>query len=245
MQLNIKNFLEVMRKATLNHSINSVQLNFEDDRIKTKMIKDGTSDAIVFLDIPNEVITTEEELSLNFKEPKTFVVPYVKTFAEETVELSIKREKMILQNANKKVDIYFDDPAAISVFTRTPREMDFFIDIDVDGSFRQMYKDLKQVGSRAGNVYFDVKDKVFFIEATDRSNRFSNAMRFDLVTDVDVDDLSMMFDWKNFFNLMEVIGDRDFKMKFTYVESQQKGSFKATNEGSEVYFLMSRQQRTE
>jgi hypothetical protein len=71
MNINIDEFKKVLKKATINFSLDSVQLNFTKDRVKSKMVTNA-NDAIVILDIPNTVIPDvrqHDEHSFNFGDP--------------------------------------------------------------------------------------------------------------------------------------------------------------------------------
>jgi len=85
---------------------------------------------------------------------------------------------------------------------------------------------------------------VFSIETADKTNRFSNGLKFELTRMSDVPDLSICFDYKNFINLMAVInGDSEnFTLEFSYVEEQEMGMvYAGKNDGNEKYYLMSKE----
>jgi hypothetical protein len=65
MNLNIKNFKKVVTKGTMNFGIETLQLRFNEGRITCNMLsRNGTSIAI--LDVENNVIDIDEEITLNF-----------------------------------------------------------------------------------------------------------------------------------------------------------------------------------
>lgn len=243
MQINVENFKTVLNKATLNKTIDSVQLNFGGGKIESKMINEG-NDAIVFLNVDNNVLSTNDETTFNFREPTQNLLPFLNIIDSEFVDVDIQREKVVLKDGRQKANVHFSSPAAIRTFGSSPRELDFFLSIQLDDNFIEIYKKLKKVGNRFGKVYFSVEDNRFFIETTDKTNQFSNGLKFEL-TEIEKDNLSMFFDFKNFVNVLEVInGDAaDFTLNFAWIEEQEKGALIAKkNDDSEIYFLMSRQE---
>lgn len=243
MNINVKNFETVLRKATLNKTIDSVQLNFGGSRIKSKMINEE-NDAIIFLDIENNVLSTDDEVSFNFREPTQNLFPFLNIIDSETVDVDIKREKVVLKDGSQKANIHFASPAAIRTFGSNPRQLDFFTELPLNDDFIEIYKKIKKIGNRFGKIYFSIENNKFYIETTDKTNQFSNGLKFELM-DIEKEDISMFFSFKNFVNTIEVInGDvSDFSLNFAWVESQEKGAMVAKkNDESEIYFLMSREE---
>lgn len=243
MQINVLNFKEVLKKATLNNIIDSVQLNFGDGRIKTKMINES-SDAIIFLDVENNVLTLNGETTFNFREPAQNLIPFLNIIDDDMVDVDIERSKIILKNGSQKSNIHFASPAAVRTFGSEPREMTYFITLPIDDTFLDILKKIKKIGNKFGKIYFSVEDGKFVVETTDKTNQFSNGLKFEL-TSIEKDNLSMYFDYKNFINLMEVINGNapEFQLNFAWVESQEKGALVAKRaDGSETYFLMSREE---
>lgn len=244
MRININNFKEAISKGTLNDSIDSIQLNIEDGKVKTAMINEG-NDAIIFLNIENDIIDTDDEITFNFKEPKTNLIPYL-NIMESEADLEIRREKMIISDGSQKAEIYFTSPTVVRTFSQSPREMDYFTEMDIDDYFIDCYKKIKKIGSRFGKVYFSVEDGRLIFETTDKTNPSANKLRFSIQEGVDKEGISMKFDYKTFVNMMEVINGSasDFRLKFAYVDEQEKGALVAAkNDDSEKYFLMSREEQ--
>ena len=243
MNINVPNFINVLRKATLNNSIESVQLNFEDGKIKTKMITENR-DGIIFLEVEDDVLGITDELTLNFSQPAQQLLPFLNIIEEENAEITVQQSKIIIQSGQQKSNIHFCSPTIVSVFSSTPREIPYFLEMEIDDTFIDAFKKIKKIGSRFGKIYFNVDNKTFNIETTDKTNTFSNGLKFDL-TEVDKDNLTMCFDFKNFTNLMTVInGDAsNFILKFAYIEEQEKGALVAEKtDSSEKYFLMSKEE---
>jgi len=243
MQINVENFKNVLKKATLNNTIDSVQLNFGNGKIESKMINEA-NDAIIFLNVVNDVLSTNDETTFNFREPTQNLIPFLNIIDEESANIEIERAKLVIKSGSQKSNIHFASPTAVRTFGSEPREMEYFLTLTIDENFLNAYKKIKKIGGKFGKIYFSVEDNVFYMETTDKTNQFSNGLRFKLV-DIEKENISMFFDFKNFMNMMEVInGDAgEFELNFTWVPEQEKGAIKACKaDGSEIYFLMSREE---
>ena len=243
MKFNVEEFKSVLKKATLNFSIDSVRLDFTKDTISSNMISERR-DAVVSLDVPNDMMKVKkaEEIEMNFGQPSQQVMPFLNLIDEEEANISIKDNKVIISSGRQRSNIHFCSPEIVSVFETDAKETERFLTIDVDEDFVNAFMKIKKIGSRFGDVYFNVEKEVFNIETSDRTNRFSNGLKLDLVDIKGVDDLSLRFDYKNFLDLMAVVNGNadDFKMNFSYMEKQQMGILLAEKEGEEKYYLMSR-----
>ena len=187
-------------------------------------------------------MTTDDETTFNFREPTQNLFPFLNIIDNQLIDIDIQREKVVLKDGRQKANIFLSSPAAIRTFGSNPRELPFFTSIPLDDVFIELYKKIKKVGNRFGKIYFSVEDGKFFIETTDKTNQFSNGLKFEL-SEIEKDNLSMFFDFKNFVNVIEVInGDAaEFTLNFAWIEAQEKGALVAKkNDDSEIYFLMSR-----
>lgn len=243
MQINVENFKTILKKATLNNTIDSVQLNFGGAKIESRMINEG-NDAIVFLNVDNDVLSTHDETTFNFREPAQNLLPFLNIIDDEFVDIDIQQSKLVMKNGRQRANIHFASPAAIRIFGSSPRELDFFTTIPLDDNFIELYKKIKKIGNKFGKIYFAVEDGKFVVETTDKTNQFSNGLKFE-ICDIDKEDLSMFFTFKNFVSILDVInGDAaNFQMNFAWIPEQEKGALVAKkNDDSEIYFLMSREE---
>lgn len=238
MNLNIKEFQELLKKGTLNYTIDSIGLHFTKDKVKCNMISRDRQ-ALLFLNLPNNTITdmTNEEIELNFNEPNSKVKPYVSIIDDEEVPLKVTDEMIKI---DKKVKINFDHPDTISTYGKDNpiTELEFFKETPVTEEFILNFDKIKKVGNKFGKVYFIVENNKLFIESTDKLNKFSNSVKFP-VCDVKHDDVIMCFSSKNMVSLMGLVGV-DFVFKFCYVEENGLGCIACFNKDkSERYYLMS------
>ncbi|MBU0777884.1 hypothetical protein KKF82_06465 [Patescibacteria group bacterium] len=243
MEIAINEFKSVLKRATLNFSIESVQLKLSKDRIKSSMISEHRN-AMSFVDIKNEVCNVDKEYEFNFNQPNSQLIPFL-NFGE-TANIKIHDEKVVISSGRQRSNIHFCSPEIVSTFElNSNKDIDYFITVDVDDDFIEAFSKIRKLGSLFDNIYFNVEKGKFNIEISDRYNPFSNGLKFDLVDIKGVKDLSLMFDYKNFVNLMNVIGDRNesFKLNFTYIENKDMGMLAAEiNEDNNIekYYLMSR-----
>lgn len=246
MKLNVGNFQTILEKATLNFSIESVQLKLTPEKIVSKMLMQHSRDAIVLLDVPNDVIELKRgaEYTLNFAEPSQFVMPYLNLIDEAEAEVKISDEKMVITSGKQKSNLFFCAPIVVTVFSgNAPREgVQYFTSFDLNEDFIRDFGKIKKIGMRFGNIYFLVDNGKFVMETTDKQNSLSNGIKFDLFS-IKEDDLILCFDYRNVVNLMTVIGSRysDFKVSFAYIREQNLGmAYVEKKDGTEKFYLMSK-----
>jgi hypothetical protein len=244
MKLNVDEFKNLLEKATLNNSIESVQLIFKDNgNVESKMISTN-KDAVAMLDIKNTVLEgAMGDVEFNFVNPNKDLIPFLSLLDDNTVNINIKDEKIIIVSGNQKLDIHFCSPQIVSKFEgKMDDNIKPFLNMEINDVFTEAFSKIKKVGSRFGFVYFSVKKGVFYIETTDKKNKFSNGLRLDIMDGVDSKDLTLCFNYKNMANMFSVISDSisDFSLNFYYMESHNAGMIRAEkNDKSEVYVVMS------
>lgn len=239
MRINVENFENVLAKATLNFSIPSVKLDMNPQKIEARMSTENR-DAIVDIKVDNDVLSLNEELEFCFSEPAQSLMPFLKLIDDEQADINIRENGITLKSGPQKSIIHFCSPQVVNVFTNEMMDVDFFFEKEIDNDFKDNFNKLKKIGTRFGKVYFGVEDNEFIMETTDRTNRFSNGLKFK-IEDFEDDDKIMRFDFKRIVDLMKVVGDReDFTMRFSYVEDQERGMFLTENsDHSERYILLS------
>jgi len=243
MNLNVENFKDILRKATVNYLIESVQLKVTEDTVKSKMISQS-NDCISILDIENEFITNMNKINeyeFNFLEPAQTIIPYLNLIdTERETTIKIMDEKITLITGNQKSNIFFCSPRVVNVFTADSLrdDIEYFTNILIDDNFIGIFNKIKKIAPRFGKIYFDVTDKIFSIETTDKQNSFSNGVKFDLGS-VDNDNISLCFNYKNIAGIMSII-DNTFSAGFAYSVEQEMGMIYFTKEeNTEKYYLMS------
>lgn len=248
MNINIVEFKKILKKATLNLSLDSVQLNFTRDKIKSKMITNA-NDAIVILDLPNTVIPDvkeHNEHTFNFHDPNQSIIPYIGLIEDDQqTNINVLQEKIVLTTGNLKSSIFFCSPAVVAVFNRDNVRSgnDYLAEFVLNDDFIKQFNMIKKIGMRFGKVYFSILNKKLVMETTDKTNRFSNGLSFNLF-DIESDDLTLCFDYKNFVNVMASIDNdyENFMFHIIYQADTEMGLIYFNKvDDSERYFLMSRQ----
>jgi hypothetical protein len=249
MNLNVENFKKVLEKATLNFSIDSVQLSFTKDTVRSNMVSENRQ-AVTNINLPNDVLDMKSgsEYEFNFSQPSRQLIPFLNLIDEEA-DIKVFDEKIVITSGRQKSNIHFCSPDIVSVFSGRSRDnMSYFLELEMDETLQEAFDKIKKIANQFGNIYFNVESGNFNIETADRSNRYSNSLKFELIDGVDMEDISLRFPFENMRNLIKVInGDMEnFKMLFSYVKSENMGLLLAKNtDDSENYFLMSMRMENE
>ncbi len=246
-----------MMKATLNYSIDYLQLHFIDGRVKSAMVSDQRS-IITIIDIKNDDIlgvTPQDDITFNFAQPAIQLLPYLEVIDEEEAEMKIVDDPdkphidLISKDFISSVHFITESTLKNNVLHKTSKEdFDYFhkLEVTVD-PLSVRFEGIKKIGTRFGKVYINVKDKKLWLETTDKMNAFSNPAKTELADNVDIEDLSICFDFRNFVNLTSVIEagkkeEKVFDMKFAYIKEREGGMIHVTSrDGSEQYFLLNRE----
>lgn len=244
MRINVENFKELLKKATINFSIETVQLRFGGGKIKSNMVS-SNGNSISLLDVENGIIDTNDETDFNFSEPAQGVIPYLNLFDEDMIQLHLYDNRMTLKSETQKSNISFCSPLVVNVLgtDSMKTDLEWFFEFDVDEEFKNSFTKIKKIGGRFGKVYFEVRDEVATIETCDKTNQYSNGLSFVLNEEVKSQDLVLCFDYKDIVNLMAVINSTEgFKISLTYKKDQELGMLYAKSvDESEKYFLLSKE----
>jgi len=248
MIVNVRKFNNLLKRATLNYSINSFSCDISPDRIVSKMIT-KSNDAIACLDIRNDIFRENKEtLTFNFIDPNSSIVPYLNLIDSEEAELLVRNEKLILKNGKQKSNLFFCEPEIPSRFGASEPKGQFtpFISIDVNDEFLDTFNKIKKIGNKFGKIYFNVINNILQMETTDKKNKFSNGLSFDIAENVESKDISICFDFSNMMNLFSVLdSDVSYVLNFIYVKEKDMGLMTCTrankdSEDIENYYLTSK-----
>ena len=248
MIVNVRNFNTFLKKATLNHSIPSFSCDITPDRVVSRMIT-KSSDAIACLDMRNDIFKNNtENLSFNFVEPNTSIVPYLNLIETEDAELVVRDEKLILKSGKQKSNLFFCEEFIPTKFgTSEPKvSVEPLITIDVNDDFMESFSKIKKIGNKFGKIYFSVVNKCLQMETTDKKNKFSNGISFDIAENIDSKDVSICFDFSNMVNMFSVLdNDVSYILKLIYIKEKDMGLLSCVRanpntEDIEKYYLTSK-----
>lgn len=245
-KVNLLEFQDVLKRSTLNFSIDNVKMTFGATTYKVGM---RSSNAIVILRGENKVISgisDNDVWELMFSDPQRNVKSYFDLIIpdeNDEADIQMKNEKIIVKSGKQKSNLFFCDERVTTRFDGDgPRTMgDEIFSIDISQDFVDTYNLVKKVASGFKKIYFNVEDGEVSVESTDKTNTYSNGMKMQVGTSEYEGSVSVCFDYKTFNNVMTLLnGDaEDFQFRIGYIEQSQGGmaSFIRKDE-SEKYFIM-------
>lgn len=244
MNINVNNLQGLIKKATLNYVIPSVHLNITGGQVVSKMRSQGNS-VVICLDLPNDIISDiPDSIDMSFDEPNVNVKPYLNLIDNDIAQLTVNDAGLTLKDGRQKTNLFFCMPSTVTTFSGDAPEIVPFHEIELNDEVKGYFDKIRKIAGKFEAVYFTVKDNKFFIEATDRSNRYVNGISFELAN-INTQDLDICIEYKNFNALLQVIDDNfsNFKVSFSWIASQEAGmvSFER-NDGKEKYYLMQKQE---
>ena len=256
-KLNVEKFKEVIEKGTLANSIECVQLHFFEQRVKSSMVS-SQRDVVVLLDIPNDIIefSEQDDITFNFSQPYNQTLPYFDIIDEPEAIIDIidENDSFLVKSGNGQISkVPFCHLSSIqnNILYKSPKdEFDYFGSVDINNDVFKIFNKIKIIGARFGKIYVTVKDGDLLLEATDKTNTFAPELRCEkLLSDIDSEDLTLCFEFKNFINLTKIIGDemakeggKVFKMSFAYIPDTEGGLIHvASTDSTEQYMLLNRE----
>jgi hypothetical protein len=240
MKINVKKFKTFIQKATLNNSITNVRIMVDGDSIKSSMIGQG---CITIVDLKNDIIGgIPYEVEMNFNEPKQHLETYLDLIDDEMAEIDIKDQKIILKSGRQKSNIFYCSQHITTYYNGTePKSIgETFHTFKLDNSFLEVYDKIRKIAGKFNKVYFSVENNEFYMETTDKTNKFSNGIKFAL-SGVVYKDVSLCFDFKNINALMTIVAEEadKFTVSFRWVEAQKGGMLSLEkDDGSEKYYIV-------
>ena len=257
MQLDIGEFKELIRKATLNYYIDSVRLDYNKskDRITSNMVSD-TRKVAVILDIDNEMLVDcRDDVSFLFNLPKVDVKPYIELLDNGKTMLKINDNNMVINN---QIKLQFSDPSVITSLTTNKlkdaaRTCNMCFKITSD--FIEKYKKVKSIANKFGKFYLSLADDGLYLETTDKNNHYSNAVKYNIVetdkldvTDGENEQISISdikerrvpcFESNAFISLISTIIDNysDYTMCLSYLTDDEVCIVSVSNE-DEQYIIV-------
>ena len=245
MRVNVERLKIYIKKATLNYSLESLQIILTKERVCSRMAA-PQGKYVILLEIDNDIfmdVPTGTEYKFNFIEPNQNLLPFLNLIDDEETTLIVDDEKLTFKNGSQKSSVFFCSSTVVSIFGLTaPRAgINYFVQIPFNTEFSSYFNKIKKIGMKFGKVYFSVKDSVLLLESTDKLNRLSNGISFNIQS-VEYIDLSLCFDFKDVSNLLAVLnGDVDnFVFNLAYLSDKNLGMIYIHNvDETEKYYLMS------
>ena len=245
-KINVPKFLDILRISTLNYSINNVSMTFDSDNITIGMRGDNT---ILLVNKENDVIegiSEQDEWQFNFSEPSKNTKLYfdlINPDEQDMVNIKMLNEKIVIEDGSQKSQLFFCSERVVTKFTgdgpKTTGES--VCTMNIDDEFIDKYNTVKRVAGSFGKIYFVVEDGILFIEATDKTNVFSNGIKIELGK-ANFSNVDICCDFKSLNNIMTLISDSeiDFIFNIGYIEKSKGGIMSFIGEEmKERYYLLS------
>jgi hypothetical protein len=177
---------------------------------------------------------------MNFDEPNVNVKPYLNLIDNDICEITVNDAGLKLKDGRQKTNLFFCMPSTVTTFTGNAPSATPFYEIELNDETKGYFDKIRKIAGKFEVVYFTVRDNKFYVEATDRSNRYVNGISFELAN-VTAPDCDICVEYKNFNALLQVIDDNftSFKASFSWIASQNSGmvSF-IRNDDKEKYYLL-------
>lgn len=245
MKINIEKFKEYVKKATLNNSFESIQINFDKNEIQSSMTNKNYS-AICKLLLKNDIFTgiKDDKYTLNFVEPNINLMPFINLYVDEVMDFDIKDGKFIIKQGRKRSSIsiamekfVFSGNTDIQGLIPINEKTNILFD------FVETFNDIKKISTKFGKIYLNVENNILYMEATDKENSASNSLRIELFPVKDIKDVILCFDFKDLYNLIKLVADDSdkyiVKLSYKNINNKNIGLININNKDeSEKYYLM-------
>lgn len=246
MELNIKNFTVVMKKATVNHMNDYCQLTFENNKIKCSLINQEQN-LISRLNIDDDIFDElDESLELNMSIPEVNIIPYLQLFDSETVDVEYTKMRnnivsvLKLKEGDIQTKINLSEPVISRYFSKNPSSLKSAFKIEVDSVFKESFDKIKKIASRTNKIYFVSEKNRFYLESGDRSVPYINSVRVDMNADCS-SDFASQYQYKNVHSLLSVLSEE----KDYYLELLTNGkaniSYIYDEDKTEEYYILPQQ----
>ena len=160
-KVNVPKFQSLLRKGTLNFSIDNIGLKFNENDFRVGM---RSTNAIVILSGKNDVISgikPTDSWDLNFSMPSKNVNPYFDLILpDENDEVNVKMSdgKITLTSEGQRSNIFFCSNHRVTSFDgEGPKTQgDEVFSIDITDDFIDKFNLVKKIAGSFGKIYFSL-----------------------------------------------------------------------------------------
>lgn len=253
LKLNMLNFKSLLRKASIDYLIPSLNITFTNDGWVVAKSISTDNNSISILKIKNDIlnIKKKEELVFNFADIAFNLKPYINLIKDEDVNIKIDDDKITIKDDKKrKFNLFFCTKEFTNHFSGDDPSSKFKFFYDNDVNFMDQFNEIKPIALKFNKIYFTCAENKLYLEATDKTNAFCNNvnMEIDELTENFDNEVSMCFDFRNFSSIISTIEERidNFKIKIVYLEEESAGMIIFENKSeNEKYFITSRNENLE
>lgn len=207
-RINVENLFKIISKATFAGIIEPLLLKIDDKKITSKMSENSTYSII---EIKNDLISKmgKDEIELCFLNHKNTLkyFEFIKEFnpTEETFNLNICEDKIVVSDKKAKIEIFISDISVVEHSTLTTYNEELFNLIYKEDYAKFIENWLLPLKAAPGKfVYFTCKNKELFISVEDEET-LSNKIEIK-IKDLDAGDFRFKFP-KTVFNILKIVND--------------------------------------
>ena len=245
-KVNIEKFLTLLKKGTLNFSIDNIGMDFRGTEYRVGM---RSSNAILIVEGPNDIITDiapTDSWELNFSDPSRNVKPYFDLVIPDEngdAEIKMSNGKITLKSSEQKSNIFFCSEHLITKFdSEGPKsEGDEVFTTTITEDFTDKFALIRKIAGSFGKVYFSASEGTMNLETTDKTNPLANGMSLS-IGNTEYDDVDICFDFKTINNMFTILnGDAtEYKIRIGYMPRTSGGMISfVKNDNSERYYILS------
>lgn len=243
MRLNIENLINVIKKTTTNNIGDYSQLCIENNKITCSIINQEKT-IITKLNIKNNIIEDlDEDIELNFISPEINLIPYLKIFENDVINLKYTKLRtnivgvFNLSDGKLKTKISLAEPIINRYFSKSAEGLKEVYSFKIDDDFISAFDKIKKISAKTDKIYFISKDGTFSIETGDKSTPYTNEVSIEVYNNLD-NDFMGQYSFKNLQSLLSILSsDIDYNV---YILANPKGkcilNIKSKN-NEEEYFI--------
>lgn len=255
-QINLKRMSEILRKGTLDLTLQMIQLKFKEGRVYANMIS-GPRNVITILDLKNNIIDFSEhdEVILRFGDLVKILqtIDTVRKFTgQETIDIDIfdsaENPHVIFKNMYTLDGEEFEqrhkcimcDNSTVQPFILGEDYSEFpkFAEFKIYPDMLNLFFQIAAHAARYGKIYLRLTNGTLSIDATDENNMFEDNHDCDFAHDLDGEDMVMCFDYENFIHLLNIIkaemskdDSKTFKIAFSWFLRNESGIIRVFSYG--------------
>lgn len=226
MYLNINNFIEIIRKTTVNYIGDYTQIVFDNttNKINCSIINQDKT-IISKLNIDNNIIEgLDKTVEFNMVSPEINMIPYLQLFDEDIVELKYIETKssiigkIILKSNDLETNVNLSEPIITRYFSKNLKDISVKYSLAIDDKFISAFDKIKKIASRNNSLYFTCENNTFKLETGNKKEKYINSVSIDINKDLDLKDFTCKYIYKNIQGLFSILSS-DTKYNLDILET--------------------------
>jgi hypothetical protein len=243
MKINVEEFRKIVHASTANYLISSLHLNFTPGFVSSAM--KSNEGLVSKINVKNlvleDMVKPDHQVDMYFNDIKTTILPYLALLKDETMNIRIIENGIVLSDNKRNIKLLFCDSSIVNIATKTNPKIKFNIKLPFD-DIEDAYTDIKKIAARFGKIYIGGEDNELYMETKDGTN-YSNSLKAD-IGKYDGEDFEACFDYKMFHSVFTSLGDGEgFTFNMVYIKDRDAGMIlweKKEGDESKEYFMVSK-----